>query len=362
MRDDIEQLTEAARQLATLKRIARITARDMALRPMLQHIVDTLFDEFSWEFVACASVDMARGEFICEAMRSAVDTSVMIGYRRALGSGVVGECALTQKTIDIPDARTHPNFVDTLGGTLSELCVPVIHNGELMAVLNAESRRLDAFRGQRDMLETVAGQVAGMLHAANLLEELQRANAQLQQAYRELESASQRDVLTGVANRRRFDQWLNEATHAAAQSGRPLALLLIDVDNFKAYNDGYGHVAGDACLRLIASVLAAVVEDTPARLARYGGEEFALVFPDADMTQATALAERLRLAVAARALEHRHAASGHVTVSIGVATAAPCQTVMTGLLVERADTALYEAKRSGRNQVRQAAASRETAT
>ena len=356
MRQDIEHLTEAARQLATLKRIARITARDMALRPMLQHIVDTLFDEFGWEFVACASVDVTRGEFVCEAIRSAVETSVAIGYRRALGSGVVGECALTQKTIDIPDVREHPNFVDTLGGTLSELCVPVIHNGELMAVLNAESRRLDAFRGQRDMLETVAGQVAGMLHAANLLEELQRANLQLQQAYRELESASQRDGLTGVANRRRFDQWLSEATLAAAQGGRPLALLLVDVDNFKAYNDGYGHVAGDACLRRIATLLADVVEATPARLARYGGEEFALVLPDADLLQATELAERLRAAVTTRAMEHRYALSGHVTVSIGVAAAVPGPTDVTDLLVERADSALYDAKRGGRDQVRQAAA------
>lgn len=341
----------ALRQLATLGRIARIAVQDLEVRPMLQRIVDALHEEFGWEFVACASIDVLAGEFRCEAVCSIVATDVVVGYRRRLGSGVVGECAQAGRTIDIDDTRGLPNFVDTLHGTRSELCVPVLHNGEVLAVLNAESRRVGAFRGQRALLETVADQVAGVLHAAHLLEELQRANGQLREAYATLEDLTQNDSLTGVANRRCFDGWIAQALDDAAAAQAPLGLLLLDIDHFKAYNDDYGHVAGDACLRDVAGLLAYLLEDIDARLARYGGEEFVVILPGAAQADVIAIAQRLRLAVAARGFEHRSVPDGCITISIGAACCEPAPGMAPANLIGLADSALYRAKRSGRNRV-----------
>jgi diguanylate cyclase (GGDEF)-like protein len=343
------------RQLATLNRIARIAIQDLALQPMLQRIVDILHDEFGWEFVACASIDARQGSFYCEAVRSTVETEIVVGYHRPLGSGIVGECALTGRTIDVDDTREYPNFVDTLHGSRSELCVPVIHDGEVLAVLNAESRQVGAFRGQRALLETVADQVAGAIRVANLLDNLQRTNAQLRDAYAKLEDLSRTDELTGVANRRCFDFWLDQALSAASLRGQWLALLMIDVDHFKSYNDGYGHLGGDECLQQVTAMLAYLLEGTSARLARYGGEEFAVILADTDCDSAARIAERLRSAVEARALTHRFSNAGLVTISVGVAACMPQPATVAGTLIAAADAALYSAKRLGRNRVRLAA-------
>ena len=337
----------ALRQLAALNRIARIAIQDLALRPMLQRIVDILHEEFEWDFVACASIDRASNSFRCEAVRSSLPTEVVVDYQRELGSGVVGACALRGETIDVEDTLDFQGFVDTLGGTRSELCVPVVHDGEVLAVLNAESRVPRAFRGQRELLETVADQIAGMIRVAKLLEHLQRTNAQLRDAYSRVEELSRTDELTGVANRRSFDHWLEQALAGRA----PVGLLMIDVDHFKDYNDGYGHVAGDACLQQVSALLAYLLAGTSARLARYGGEEFAVILPEADAPTAAAIAERLRGAVQARAFEHGYTPAGQVTVSIGVASTAAGPLSAAALVCE-ADNALYAAKHGGRNRVR----------
>lgn len=350
MHDSDEPGGDAFRQLTTLNRIARIALQDMDLRPMLQRIVDTLSDEFGWEFVACATVDGQRNEFLCEAVCSKLESEAAVDYRRALGTGVVGECALTGRTIDIDDARGHPLVIDTLYGTGSELCVPVLHNGEVLAVLNAESRRVGAFRGQRKLLETVADQIAGILRAARLVDDLQNTNRQLQEANRALDAVSKRDALTGLANRRCFDAWLAEAIVAAGVDAKPLALFMVDVDNFKVYNDGYGHLAGDSCLREVATLMEWLFEDTPMRVARYGGEEFAVILPAIQIGEARAIAERLRLVVETRGLEHRFVPARKVTISIGAAGLRVTDE-SPGSLIRRADGALYAAKRAGRNRV-----------
>src|SRR5687768_11390686 len=114
-------MIRSTEHLEILNEIARIATTDLALRPMLQRITDALARKFGWEFVACVSIDAARGRFVCEALSSTVPTDVHVGYGRELGSGVVGEVALTGNAILLDDVREHANHVDTLGGTLSEL-------------------------------------------------------------------------------------------------------------------------------------------------------------------------------------------------------------------------------------------------
>lgn len=158
----------------------------------------------------------------------------------------------------------------------------------------------------------------------------------------ELTRLSETDPLTALANRRTFDARMLETRFAA----RPVALLMIDVDHFKAFNDRHGHPAGDALLRQLAGVLGGELRKTDL-LARYGGEEFAALLHDVDAVAAAAMGERLRSAVAAAC---RDPADGSaVTVSVGVAAAAA--PVEHGRLLEEADRALYEGKRSGRNRV-----------
>lgn len=185
----------------------------------------------------------------------------------------------------------------------------------------------------------------------------------LKQRTDQLRLLSTIDGLTGVANRRAFDTALDLEWRRACRSGEPLALLLLDVDYFKRFNDGYGHQAGDDCLRAVAATLAAWARRPGELAARYGGEEFALLLPACDRQQAADLAEAIRQAVAELDIPHATSeAAPHVTVSVGVATmatvcgAAPCPPgtpchLVPADLIKAADSGLYEAKRTGRNRV-----------
>jgi diguanylate cyclase (GGDEF)-like protein len=132
---------------------------------------------------------------------------------------------------------------------------------------------------------------------------------------------------------------------------RAISLVMIDVDHFKLFNDNYGHLEGDECLREIGQTLAAAASHKADFAARYGGEEFVLLLPDTTLAAALDVAERLRAAVAALSIDHDFAPCGHVTISIGVATLTPTGADGRQTLIEAADAGLYAAKRNGRNQV-----------
>jgi diguanylate cyclase (GGDEF)-like protein len=169
----------------------------------------------------------------------------------------------------------------------------------------------------------------------------------------DLIARSLRDGLTGVWNRRAFDERLSEFWREATRKRRPLAVVMIDVDQFKAYNDSAGHPAGDECLRRIAQALRSGVLRESSMLARYGGEEFAVLIEDADSESARVVAERMRQAVLALALPHPDSGvAASITVSAGAASWIPAsdQDDMRPL-VAAADAALYRAKQAGRNQV-----------
>ncbi|NSY95165.1 GGDEF domain-containing protein [Agrobacterium tumefaciens] len=175
---------------------------------------------------------------------------------------------------------------------------------------------------------------------------------QIQSANQELQQLSNTDQLTGIRNRRSFDE---AASEASAGSGRPRALILLDVDYFKNYNDSEGHIAGDDCLRRIAGRLrSALRRDDGDRsfVARYGGEEFVVLLDDCVTSAALAIGERLRLAVIDEAIPHLNRPDGReiVTVSLGIAVSGDGGEVIYDM-VNRADTALYEAKRQGRDRL-----------
>lgn len=195
--------------------------------------------------------------------------------------------------------------------------------------------------GQRYTLVQVADMTAstrreGMLRAqANKLHEMSRI-----------------DTLTGIGNRRAFDEFLAAELRAGARNETPLGLVLLDVDHFKLYNDGYGHVAGDRCLQAVADLLRHVCRRPRDMAARYGGEEFAAILPATDLPGAVRVAREVVQALRDLALPHATSPNGAiVTVSVGVCVSDAGVTDKASQLIRRADQALYAAKNAGRDRV-----------
>ena len=159
------------------------------------------------------------------------------------------------------------------------------------------------------------------------------------------------DMLSGLANRRGLQGRLEFEWLRALQNRQALALLMIDVDHFKLFNDTYGHLDGDACLTQLGETLAGIANETMGFAARYGGEEFCLLLPNQSCEQAMQVGELVRAEISDLAMPHATSPHQHVTVSIGVACTAPNETQQPGDLIEAADAALYAAKRRGRNAV-----------
>jgi diguanylate cyclase (GGDEF)-like protein len=526
-----------ARQLALIHRIARIVAENLTVRARLHQIVRLLQEHLHCEFVACASIDLRGGRFRCEALATDIPSAIHVGYGRDLGSGVVGEVAASGQTLYVADVTRHANYVETMPGAHSELCVAMRHNGEVMGVIDAEALRCDAFAEEIDLLETIAEQLAGMFaaerlnseqrqrvellgmlselsrtaidadgldevllrivqflrerfalesvgvlladsspdrlrfsaHAGNsvfhgrsggdwpaslgvvgrafrtgqaqyvadviddpdyvlgnpavtteyvlpirvrgefvgllnleaadpdalsevnrqmlaaladqvagavhlaatnarlretnrLVEEksaaLGQANLRLREANRQLEHLSHCDGLTGIANRRRFDEALAAEWGRAQRHAYPIALLLLDIDDFKSYNDGYGHLAGDDALRQVARALSGALSRAEDCVARYGGEEFAVLLPQSTLADAQQVAAHIARTVAQIALPHAYSrAAPHLTLSTGVAALVPQPELDALTLVTRADGALYRAKALGRNRIETATTS-----
>lgn len=181
---------------------------------------------------------------------------------------------------------------------------------------------------------------------------LEYEKVQLLEQSTKLHELSTQDELTGIANRRQFESVFQQEWQRACRTQESLALLLIDIDSFKAFNDNYGHQAGDECLRLVAGVLKSLARRPGDLAARYGGEEFTLILSATEADGAADLAEGVRSAVEALQISHAHSPAGPlVTVSAGVAAVIPSPFMDRKILVELADQALYEAKRQGRNRI-----------
>lgn len=217
----------------------------------------------------------------------------------------------------------------------SDYLVKIPDKIELIARVRAHSRSFLAQVERDDAYRSLAA----------LKHELELKNA-------ELSRLSTVDGLTGLANRRRFDEVLEQECRRARREGAPLALIMTDVDFFKKYNDTYGHQGGDECLRKVAAVLAQSARRPADLAARYGGEEFALVLPHTTLEGAGVVAETLRAGVAALGLLHAASSvASHVTLSLGVAVGEATEADLAPEdLLQRADSALYEAKRGGRDR------------
>jgi len=180
----------------------------------------------------------------------------------------------------------------------------------------------------------------------------QRQLEALELATEQLRKLSSIDPLTGIANRRRFETELTAPRNAALATQHPMSLLIVDVDHFKLYNDGYGHPAGDVCLKRIAIILDDLATRAGGLAARLGGEEFAILLDASEADYAWRLGEQICTTIYAHALPHRYSLTAdRVTVSVGVSTQVPTASAWRQALLHAADQALYRAKESGRNRV-----------
>lgn len=207
----------------------------------------------------------------------------------------------------------------------------------------------------RDVVHVVRdeqGDVSSLVGFMFDITERKRSEEQLSTLQKTLEELSYKDGLTGVANRRMFDSVMEKEWIEARRSGQPLSLVILDIDYFKQYNDHYGHLQGDRCLRRVAQTLLAASTRARDFLGRFGGEEFILILPDTDAPSAAHVAERCRKLILDQGIAHAGSGVGPtLTISAGVATLVPSGNGEHVELIERVDKRLYQAKQEGRNRV-----------
>ena len=246
--------------------------------------------------------------------------------------------------------------------TLGEQCPPVL----IITALDDETSVDRAFDvGATDYVTkpihwpVLRQRIRRILHTQWAMKELKKQverarilTEQLETANQQLEKIAALDSLTQIANRRRFDQSLHSEWKRLARERLPLSLILCDVDFFKAYNDTYGHRAGDLCLQQVAQTICENIKRPADLVARYGGEEFAIILPNTHLKGAVKVAEEIRHSLHKVQIEHPNSrVSNFVTLSLGVASLIPNHYLSEDFLIGEADRALYEAKKSGRDRV-----------
>ncbi|HEV8353103.1 MAG TPA: sensor domain-containing diguanylate cyclase [bacterium] len=325
------------------RELQRVTDRLHALYRVSQFIVSSLDPEEVASHVVNATREIMGYSHVA-VLRVEDDVLVPLasaGYAQPLlelpvSSGITGRVARTGKAAFVANVSRDPDFVAAVAGTTSEVACPIIVNDAIMGVFDVETvggRRLTHEDAQ--LIGNLAGQLS--LAYTNALR------------HQEARARAMRDSLTGLLDHAAFVQQLEAAVARALRDGKPVAVAVADLDDFRAYNDVYGHVEGDAALRQCADTIRATIRDHDVA-ARYGGEEFAVILTGATRDGARAAAERIRARLAQGAAPFGGAGQ-HLTVSFGVA-AVPEDAGDAVNLLSRADEALYMAKHSGKNCVR----------
>ena len=330
-----------------LAQVSREALQGEGLDAVLQRIVDCLVRRLPVPIASIILLDDSGTHFVQEVWAGELDLdepAIATGW--PVSKGAAGRCARTGEPQLIIDVEHDPDYVAGNSAVRSEYLLPIRHRQRLHGVLNIESRHAHFFTADVcAVFDAIASQIAGAIHLARIAGELEVANSRLAQL-------SMSDGLTGIANRRCFDEHLAAEWARLAREGRPLALLLVDADSFKALNDACGHLHGDECLRELARICASFVEGRHDLVARFGGEELVLLLPGRDQRAAHAIGERLRRKVEAAAMPHPSSAVAPcITVSVGVVSLLPDAASMPETLVDAADRALYVAKARGRNCV-----------
>jgi diguanylate cyclase (GGDEF)-like protein len=345
--DAQDTLARRATLTRLLGRISREALQGESLGPILQGICDCLVSELPVPIASIILLDEDATQFVDEVWAGELvlePQPIATGW--PVTRGAAGRCVRLGQAQLIVDVAADRDYVAGNPDVRSEYLVPIRHRERMHGVLNIECTRTDFFDAEAcAVFDAVADLIAGAIHFARMADELVLAN-------RKLERLSMSDGLTGIANRRSFDQHLHGDWTRMAAEGRPLSLVLADADAFKPLNDALGHLHGDECLRELAWICERCAGSDRDLVARFGGEEFILLLPGRDASEAERIGEALRAAVEAAAMPHPASpVASIVTVSVGVATLWPSAATPPEMLVAAADRALYLAKQRGRNRV-----------
>ena len=304
------------------------------LHTVLDSLVSVTCRAFGYDNGALLMVDAGTGDLTVDACYGHRES--IVGMRLPPGVGITGWVARTGTPLVVDDVLQDSRYYRFDDRTRSELAVPLIVEGKVLGVFNVESARLAAF-GPRDlrMLTTLASYAVIAIQNAHLFEHAQRLAIT--------------DGLTELYNHRYLYEALDRVLERARRDAQPLSLIMLEIDNFKRFNDTYGHQSGDEVLRTVAVLLRRGSRPSDV-VARYGGDEFMVVLPNAGKTSAQETAERLRRAVEAYPLVLGDDVIASITLSVGVATH-PTDGQTVDALVEAVDRAQYIAKRSGGNKV-----------
>src|SRR5215213_1426188 len=352
--DDVQTLQTLANQVATSLQKARLYARtqrhlqvmttlqsishavtsSLDLDEILNNVIRLLKDSFGYSYLSIYLLE--EGTLYLGAQLGYPDTQII--YEIPIDSGVIGRTARNKEIQFIHDVSTDSDFLPASYEVKNEIAVPLLKDNNVLGVLNVESKGEVALtENDVNVLNTLAGSVAVAIDNARL--------------HAEVKLMAMTDVVSGLANRRAFDETLYAEITRATRYSQPISLIILDLDSFKEYNDKWGHPAGDVRLKEIADLLRSNVRD-PDLAARYGGEEFALILPNTSKGGAMRLAERLcrsAESLAPQKNEDNDPISGY-TISLGVATYPDDATSVEELLL-MADNAELMAKRLGKNQV-----------
>ncbi len=361
-----EEVRNRAVHLEMIGEISRLALDSVEISELLDRVVGYIHHTFQLTATAILLLDESAERFEVAARAGNAPRNELIGVSFPL-IGIVGRAMRTGKVVLVSDVRSDPDYVMLHPDVVAELVIPIQFRARVLGALNLESAAGDVFTEETvAIFQSLANQIAGGIHMARVnrrlvdtnrlvaerTREVELVNQQLQLANQVLHQLSTHDGLTGVANRRRFDELLLVEWRRAMRVEGALALIMADIDHFKAYNDTYGHQAGDDTLKEVAYALQDSVQRAGDVLSRYGGEEFAIILPGMLLDEAARLAEALRNGVESRKIRHAPIAeSPYVTVSLGVASFQAARDVSPGELVAAADRALYTAKRRGRNRV-----------
>ncbi len=296
---------------------------------------------------------MMRYRLLADNSRDIVVLSSMNGHRLYVSPAVKDVLGWTLDEWVDHDASDflHPDDI----GPFQKLLKDMLHGEEKRMFRYRTRHKQGHYVWMEASIRTLREDGTGVPNAfvANVRDISERVDAEqkLEAAYQQVQEQAQRDSLTGLSNRRRFDEGLDAEWRRGYRTVHPLALLMVDIDHFKQINDTYGHRAGDHCLQALAGLLQQTARRPGDVVARYGGEEFALLLPDVEIATALVMAERLCMMVRELKIEAGIGRVLNLTVSVGVAVLMPDKSARADVLVEAADRALYAAKQSGRDRV-----------
>jgi len=324
-------------ELTVLYEAAKAISSSLEMKSVLETLVQVTCRGFGYEYGAILLVDDRSGDLIVEATHGYPPGTR--GYRVASGKGITGRVQRTGRAELVRDVREDPRYLGITPHAVAEIAVPLIREGRVIGVFNVESTR-PAVLGERDVniLTTLAGYATVAIQNARLFEQT--------------EQLATTDGLTGLYNHRYLHQAMERILERSCREGQPLGLIMVEIDNFKRYNDTYGHRRGDEVLRIVADLLRKGTRATDF-IARYGGDEFMILLPNTAKETSGEVGERLRRAIEAYPFQLGENIITSVTLSIGIA-ASPDDGDTVDALVDAVDRAQYSAKRSGGNKVQDA--------